>query len=220
MSEIIKAIAAATADVKKLGKNNRNEQAKYDYVSVDDFYAALGPIISQHGLVVFVDETSSVIEEREGAFGKKANWLISHYDITVEHVSGEVRGPFKRAITTQAFGAQSFAAALSYVEKYFLRSLLKVPTGDPDEVDAQAKAEVPVPLIREDLKIEFSNLLSDDQVANIDSKTKLLTKEDFNLWATKKVTQRNYLKAVEWLNTRLDSYDKNDAIDTYGDASQ
>ena len=174
--EIIKAIVAITSEVKKLGKEGNNTFARYKYTSVDQFYEALGPLMASHGLIDVIDETSTVVEVREAVNDrgeiKKSAWLLATYDIWLHHTSGASFGPLHRAIQVSATGAQSFASAQSFVEKYFLRNLFKVPTGDKDEVDETDKNGLPegnVVNMRADKKI------SDTQVQMIQTALKTLT---------------------------------------------
>jgi hypothetical protein len=145
--EMIKAVAAVILEVKKLGKEGNNTFARYRYTSVDQFFEALGPLMAKHGLVDVVDERATAVEVREVANDrgevKRSAWLIADYDIILFHESGASYGPLRRSIQVPATGAQSFASAQSYVEKYFLRTLFKVPTGDVDEVDAMQPQELP-----------------------------------------------------------------------------
>jgi hypothetical protein len=54
-------------------------------------------------------------------------------------------GPIRRTQGVRADSATAYGSAASYVEKYFLRQLFKIPTGETeDEVDAQQKTPVPV----------------------------------------------------------------------------
>jgi len=123
-----------------------------------------------------IDETSTAVEVRE-VFNdrgevKKSAWLLATYDIWLYHISGVSFGPLHRAIQVSATGAQSFASAQSFVEKYFLRNLFKVPTGDVDEVDASDKGDLPsgnVVNLRADKKITAT------QVQMVETALKALT---------------------------------------------
>lgn len=144
------AIADAVVQVKKkvrtLGKDEENKFARYRYVSVDKFYEEIGQLMAENGLFVMIDETAVSAEKREtqtdqGAV-KASVWLTTTYELFLFHQSGIGYGPIHRTIMVQATGAQAFGSGMSYVEKYFLRSLFKVPTGDQD-ADADEKEEIP-----------------------------------------------------------------------------
>lgn len=144
--EIAKAIVKVMGEVKKLGKDADNKHGGYKYVSVDQFFDQIGALMHGAGIFVVVDETSCETASRETVDGygkvKVSNWLTSHYDISIFHDSGAQFGPIKRTIQVQATGPQSYGSAISYVEKYFLRSLFKIPTGEQD-ADADAQEGLP-----------------------------------------------------------------------------
>jgi hypothetical protein len=175
-TEIIKAIVAVTMEVKKLAKEGNNTFARYKYTSVDQFYEALGPLMASHGLIDVVDETSTVVEVRESANDrgeiKRSAWLLATYDIWLHHVSGASFGPLHRAIQVSATGAQSFASAQSFVEKYFLRNLFKVPTGDIDEVDDSDKGDLPAGNV---VNLRADKKITETQVGMILTALKALT---------------------------------------------
>jgi ERF superfamily protein len=145
--EIAKAIVAVMSEVKKLGKEGTNTFQRYKFTSVDQFYEALGPLMASHGIFDVAIERSCVVETRETVTDrgevKKGAWLIADYDFWLYHESGSSYGPIPRHIQVQASGPQSYASAQSFAEKYFLRNLLKVPTGDVDEIDQSDKQGLP-----------------------------------------------------------------------------
>jgi hypothetical protein len=144
--EIAKAIVKVMGEVKKLGKDADNKHGGYKYVSVDQFFDQIGALMHGAGIFVVVDETGCETAPREATdkYGnvKVSTWLTSHYDISIYHDSGAQFGPVKRTIQVQATGPQSYGSAISYVEKYFLRSLFKIPTGEQD-ADADAQEGLP-----------------------------------------------------------------------------
>jgi len=131
---IYAAIAAATADVKRLAKDSRNVEQKYSFASIDDFLAMTGPICAAHGLVICMDEDDVVDFERQGKYGQTF-WLRARFVLTVCHVSGDKLPPSRRTVEVIRTGAQSFGSAQSYALKQFLRALLQIPTGDNDDAD-------------------------------------------------------------------------------------
>ena len=103
--------------------------------------------MASHGLFDIAVERSSAVEIREGMDDKgnlkKSAWLSVDLDFWLYHESGASYGPILRHIQVVAGGAQSYASAQSFAEKYFLRNLFKVPTGDVDEVDASQQVSLP-----------------------------------------------------------------------------
>jgi hypothetical protein len=145
-ADLAKAIVKVMGEVKKLGKDTRNDHGKYNYVSVDQFFDQIGKLMSDAGMFVVVNETEceTAIRTTVDQWGKEKSsaWLTSHYDIFLYHESGAEYGPIKRTIQVSASGPQSYGSAISFVEKYFLRSLFKIPTGEQD-ADADAQEGLP-----------------------------------------------------------------------------
>ena len=137
--EIAKAIVGVMTEVKKLSREGDNKFAKYKYTSVDQFYEALGPLMAAHHIFDVAIERSVSVETRETSddYGKvkRSAWLSAEYDFWLFHESGASFGPISRTQEVIASGPQSYASAQSFAEKYFLRNLFKIPTGDVDEVD-------------------------------------------------------------------------------------
>ena len=102
----------------------------------------LRPLMAEAGLFDMLIEASSKTVVRVGNYDKKITWLECEYDIYLYHESGISFGPLRRMIQVIASGPQAYASAQSFVEKYFLRSLFKVATGDAD-ADDHPKEELP-----------------------------------------------------------------------------
>lgn len=141
---IFAALAAAKADVKRIAKDNRNTEQKYDFASVDDFMAMVGPICAKHGLVTIVDEDSIEFVEKAGKYGNTF-WVRIAYQITTYHADGDHTPTVRRNIEVIRSGPQAYGSAQSYILKQYYRGLLEIPTGDKDDpdfggVDEQAAA--------------------------------------------------------------------------------
>jgi hypothetical protein len=135
-AKIATAIAQVMGRVKSLAADAKNQFARYEYTSVDKFYEAVGPLMAEAGLVTILFERSTEVIKRmsssDNGGTKESTFLKVVFDIFLYHTSGEEFGPIQRETQVTAGAAQSFAAAESFVQKYFLRSLFKVPTGDTD----------------------------------------------------------------------------------------
>ena len=131
------ALCKVSGEIKQLGKTEKNTFAKYDFVSVDKFYAALSPIMSAHGIHCIPDcvESEVFANQKTGKPLLRERWAF-----TLIHESGECAGPFHRTVTVPAEGAQAHGSSESYAQKQFLRGVFRVPTGDKDDADYQ-KAE-------------------------------------------------------------------------------
>lgn len=138
---IAKGIAKVMKSVRQLGKDERNQYGKYDYVSVDKFYAAMGPLIADAGIfVVPYERDREIVSSADG----KSNWLRIKFAIMVyEADSGEGAFFGHWTVEVQANGPQASASARSFVTKYFLRNLFQIPTGDDDDADALPHGNLP-----------------------------------------------------------------------------
>ena len=134
--EVAAAIVAVQGDIKALARGDRNAHSNYEYTSVDDFYAAVAPIMSKHGLAVLSSCIASQVVE-----GKKTPNLQETWLFWAVHSGGSIAGPFQRSATVPALGAQAHGSSESYATKQFLRGLFKVPTGDRDDPDQLAPEE-------------------------------------------------------------------------------
>ena len=188
--EIAKAIVKVMGEVKKLGKDADNKHGGYKYVSVDQFFDQIGALMHSAGIFVVVNEIGCETSQREATdnYGKTkiSNWLTSHYEISIFHEGGAQFGPVNRTIQVQATGPQSYGSAISYVEKYFLRSLFKIPTGEQDaDADAQeglpaAPRRIPTPPKPPmGLNQEDSQVMRDDMIEVINSCSTLSALSDW-----------------------------------------
>jgi ERF superfamily len=144
--EVAAAVIRVKKKVRSLGHDETNKFAGYKYVSVDKFYEEIGRLMAEAGLFVVIDEISVSSERREtdndNGQVKVAVWITSAYELFLYHESGAGYGPIHRTIMVKATGPQAFGSGMSYVEKYFLRTLFKVPTGD-DDADAHRPDQIP-----------------------------------------------------------------------------
>lgn len=134
------ALVKVSASVKMLGKTEKNTFAKYDFVSVDKFYATIGALMAENGLHCIPDCIESEVqpghvkqkgtERVQGAPLLREKWAF-----LLVHESGECVGPFHRVVTVPAEGAQAHGSSESYAQKQFLRGVFRVPTGDKDDPD-------------------------------------------------------------------------------------
>jgi len=138
--KIANAIAQAMKGVSKLRKSEKNDHGRYRYASIDDFLEDLRPKLAENGLSVISDEVHRehfTIQEKNGpatfAFYKFA-FYIAHSECNFTY------GPIHRTVDVRFVGPQTSGQAQSYCEKMFLRSLLKVATGDQD-ADSQPQVQ-------------------------------------------------------------------------------
>jgi hypothetical protein len=137
--EISRAIGEVMAKIKSLPKGERNEHGHYNFASIDDFLAAVGPLCSAAGLIVYQDEDAVDVIDRSG----KA-WLKITYAFSLGHISGAFWDrPMKRTVFQTISGPQTTGSVQSYALKQFMRSMFLIPTGERDGPDYCAKEDMP-----------------------------------------------------------------------------
>ena len=141
-AKIYSAVAKAMGEIKRVGKDNRNTDQKYDFASIDDFMAMVGPICAANGLVTIIDEDFREFLEKPGKYGP-TQWVSITYQITTWHASGEHLPTVRRHVEVIRNGPQAYGAAQSYVLKQYYRGLLAIPTGDKDDPDHGTTPEEP-----------------------------------------------------------------------------
>ncbi len=165
-------VVGVTRKIGKLHRSERNNFAEYNYVSVDAFYEALGPIMAEEGLFVIVDETNVVIDK---------GMLTCAYEIYLVSEAGDMFGPISSQVTVKAQGPQAYASAKSYVEKYFLRQIFKVPTGEKVDADMHDKSVLPDTVKPQVKKVDIreSVRIASELIAGLQS---CQTIEDLRAW--------------------------------------
>ena len=138
MSKVAEAIAKIMADIKRLGKEEKNAHGGYMFASIDDFLDLTRPLCAKHGLAIYQDETG--FEVLDGGNGNKS--LLMQFAFTLE-AGDETKGPFHRSILVPAkMGSQAFGAGQSYALKQFLRATFQIATGDKDDIDHHDTGEL------------------------------------------------------------------------------
>ena len=131
--EIAKAIKMVCASVEGLVADQDNKFANYKFVSHDQIKAKAGKLMAEHGLIIVADEVSSEVREKS---------LHCEFAFYIYHETGAEYGPVKRTVQVSASGAQAYGSAASYAQKYFIRDLFQIPTGEPD-ADSDQKHTLP-----------------------------------------------------------------------------
>jgi hypothetical protein len=131
---IVKAICTVMCGIGAVKKSQRNQHGGYNYASTDDIYAEITRKMGEAGLVLIcLEDAEPVITTKETKDGKIAQWGKFSFSFVLATEEGTWTDPrSRRTLNVQITGAQSFQAAQSYAEKSYLRSLLKIPTGDMD----------------------------------------------------------------------------------------
>jgi hypothetical protein len=125
--DILPRLALAQKDIGSIGYNANNQFATYRYVSIDKYYEKIRPILCRHGLLIIPDE-------KEANLSPDGKTLIVTFGINILSDSGSYWPDFiRRTVFLPYTGAQSSGSALSYVDKFALRTIFKIVTGENDE---------------------------------------------------------------------------------------
>lgn len=132
LAPLLAALVKARAEIGPVAKDSRNAQQGYAYMSRDELAARVTPVLARHGLAfVLIDAP----ELTRTSYATRAGGSAWHVQLTARfrlyHESGaalEIRCPGEAADA----GDKAIAKALSYAEKFALRLLLGVATGDAD----------------------------------------------------------------------------------------
>lgn len=131
--------------VPQLGKADRNQFAKYNYVSIDKYYETIAKLAAANGIAWQAYEVENTVLPEIGKDGA----LRITYSFDLYHESGDMIRAFTAfTIIHPIQGAQTAGSALSYAEKLFMRSAFKVVTGeadadasDPDDLKIKEKVK-------------------------------------------------------------------------------
>ena len=139
-SSIVQALCQIMVTVDAVKKSQRNQHGGYNFASTDDIYAAVTRKMGEVGLVLLSLEDRCEIKRIEKD-GKTAQWAHMEFSFVLATTADTWTDQrAKRTLYIQVTGPQTFQAAQSYVEKAYLRSLLKLPTGDMD-LDSMPQAD-------------------------------------------------------------------------------
>jgi hypothetical protein len=153
VSVLISAVVKTAREVGQLGKAERNNFAKYNYVPIDKYYEVVGKLAASNGLVW---QPRELLHEVLSNVGKDGAVKVT-YAFDLYHESGEhIVDYSKITILHPIQGAQTAGSALSYADKCFMRSCFKIVTGEddadasnPEDLKVRAKQE---PAVKEVLK--------------------------------------------------------------------
>ena len=179
--EIAKAIKRVCEEVEGLVADQDNKFANYKFVSHDQIKAKAGKLMAKHGLIIVADEVSCEVREKS---------LHCEYAFWIYHEGGAEYGPVKRTVQVSASGAQAYGSAASYAQKYFIRDLFQIPTGEPDAVSDQ-KHQLPE---SPNVKDEKSILLLDKMEESLRS---CKTLEDCEKWRDDNIKDKQKLTVLD-----------------------
>lgn len=138
-TKLAKSIVALALEIEPLKKESRNDDAKFNFVSIDEYYAKVARLAMQRGIYWAMSELHA---EPNGEY-IYTTYNVELYD-TEHNLADEsfctlsVAHPFQ--------GAQTSGSSLSYAEKAFMRTAFKIVTGEPDgDHFAKPKSAYPGP---------------------------------------------------------------------------
>lgn len=148
---VVQAVAAVMAEIKAVGKGDRNTAQNFSFRGIDSVLNAVGPALRKHGVVVMPHELKSVQTETVEVGQKRtpmAHVVIRQvyrwYGPAGDYLDAEVPGEAMDA------GDKGLSKAMSVAFRTCLIQGLALPTGDPDP-DSQSyerAAREPLPLDR------------------------------------------------------------------------
>lgn len=131
---LIAALASVMSEVEAVPKRGTNAFHKYKYVTMGDLLQHVTPLLGRHGIVIWQTEVSRALFD-------DGNVLAIEYSFTVAHVSGETWEPIKRTGMSRCrdskggYDDKAMNKASTAARKYFLLSLLQIPTEETDDAD-------------------------------------------------------------------------------------
>lgn len=190
-SELNEAVCAVMAELKRLKKADRNQFAKYDFTSVDDFKDEVRPLMAKNGLSLHVTQANFGFVEMKDDKDKTRQIAQFDFLITLYHKSGEKAEPEAMTVALPYTGAQTSGAARSYAIKEWMKSRFLASAGDmQEEADLLDQSREGMRLSKTDARPLFTELQKE-----------LKSAED----------TRDHERIAEWWNTereRIDSLPK------------
>lgn len=153
---IVTGICKIKATVEALKKSQFNDHGRYKFSSTDDLYAAVARKMGEVGLTCLaledkceivktqkpMRENKALVKDKDGNLVMETvQWAHIRYQFVWSTTTETWTDPRNaRTVFVQVTGPQTFQAAQSFVEKAYLRSAFKVPSGDMD-LDGMPQAE-------------------------------------------------------------------------------
>ena len=129
---VIDALTQVMAEVRAVGKNDRNTHQNFDFRGIDAVVNAVGPVLRTHGVVVMPTEVVETHEQVEVG-GKRTLMESVHVTATYtfygpegDHLSCQVAGAAMDA------GDKAAPKAMSVAFRTALLQALCLPTDEPD----------------------------------------------------------------------------------------
>lgn len=147
VQNVYEAFSAVMADVKAIGKDDKNPQQGFSFRGIDAVMQSVGPVLRKHG--VFIIPTGE--DMRSETYATRSGTSMRNVTVTMRYrVYGPAGDHFEGVSFGEAAdsGDKAVTKAQSVAYRTFLLQSLTVPTGDPDPdgaVHERAVAEPPPP---------------------------------------------------------------------------
>lgn len=132
-ANIAAAISAIMSEIGVVGEGGENKFQNYKYMSYKDMYRKLTPLMGKHGLAVIPTEKICSIFDNDAV-------VTATYSFTIIHKSGEVwpfqpewTGVSRARDSKGGWDDKSLNKCATAAQKYFLKALFQVPSGEDDE---------------------------------------------------------------------------------------
>lgn len=147
-ANIATAISDIMSEIGVVGEGGENKFQNYKYMSYKDMYRKLTPLMGKHGLAVIPTEKSRSIFDND-------NVVTATYSFTIIHKTGEVwpfqpewTGVSRARDSKGGWDDKALNKCATAAQKYFLKALFQVPSGeddeDPDHHDGSVSRETKV----------------------------------------------------------------------------
>lgn len=142
-ANIATAISAVMAEIGVVGEGGENKFQNYKYMSYKDMFRKLTPLMGKHGLAVIPTEKSKNLFDNDAV-------VMGTYQFTIIHKSGEVwpfqpewTGVSRARDSKGGFDDKALNKCATAAQKYFLKALFQIPSGEDDEDPDNHDGHVP-----------------------------------------------------------------------------
>lgn len=135
--KIYAALNAIMSEVEAVPKGQQNKQQGYAYRGVDDFFAALHPLLAKHKVFVTKKVLGHNREEKETKSGTSLNYSIMEVEFTYHAEDGSFVTDMTVGEAMDS-GDKASNKAMSSAFKYSLMQVFAIPTKEEKDTEAQS----------------------------------------------------------------------------------
>lgn len=129
--KIVEAVLKVRGEMKRLKKADFNEHGNYSYVSIDNYYEKIAPLITQAGLLWRTKEVEWKSLSGQGR-GKDRTYAISTFAVSLYCADQSFEDYLRVTVCAPIDGAQTAGQVFSYADKIAMRVIFAIPTGEKD----------------------------------------------------------------------------------------